>query len=78
MKEIRYTEAQKEIIKMREALDYTFYHTTNGLCDVMPAELEVAANRIFAWMVDYCDKRRKSQQETFDKMPWLANMCGRV
>ena len=55
-----------------------FYVSTNGLCDGARPENEAFMNTLCAVLVDGCDKRRKEQQEIFDRMPWLANECGRV
>lgn len=78
MKEVRYTINQQEIIKNREILGYMFYVSTNGLCDGARPENERFMNTLLSSLVDGCAKRRKAQQETFEKHPFLANSCGRV
>lgn len=81
MKEIRYTETQKEIIKNREALETMRYYLLNGFAfdnsELRPA-FEKTLNDCLSFMVERTAQLRKSQQETFNRMPWLANMCGRV
>lgn len=78
MKEIRYTMSQQQIIKNREILGFMFYALTNGLSDGVKPENEAFMNTLFTVLIDDCAKRRQSQQETFDRMPWLANSCGRA
>lgn len=80
MKEIRYTEAQKEIIMNREALETLRYYLLNGFAfdgEMQPAA-EKTINEVNTFMVERIAQLRKQQQETFDRMPWLGRMCGRV
>lgn len=80
MKEVRYTLTQQEIIKNREALETIRYYMLNGFAFV--GEYAPGAERVIneynAMMVERTAQLRKQQQETFDRMPWLANSCGRV
>lgn len=80
MRKVRYTETQRKIIKNREALTTMRYYLLNGFAfegEVHP-EAEKIINEVNTLMIERTAQLRKSQQEIFCKMPWLANMCGRV
>lgn len=85
MKEIKYTITQQEIIKTRKVLaDFGYmllngFAFDNGSVDLsFDAKVERVVQESLCILIEDCAKRRKEQQETFDRMPWLANECGRV
>ena len=80
MKKIEYTLNQREIIKNREVLATLGHYLLNGFAadgDVTPYA-ERSLQEVMSMLIVGCTTRRQSQQETFDRMPWLANRCGRI
>lgn len=85
MKEIRYTITQQEIIKTQKVLAELGHHLLNGWAfdnGSVDLSFNVNVERVvqesMCILIHDCEIRRKSQEETFERMPWLATTCGRV